>query len=193
MSVLAIGAGILGLGGIGAAMAFIPGAIGFVGNLAAGAINFLGKVNWAKVWWLLPIGAAVVFGLIERGEAMHQRKLDAGHVADIAVMAKWQGAVMVEVNRGVCGEPAKPKCAVPDAHAPDQIRSFVDNLATERAAHDRQSKALDAAKQDAAYAQGAAHVARQPTKAQHDREALRRQIGDPKRTTGLTPGEWGKM
>jgi hypothetical protein len=59
VSILGIGLGILGVGGIGAAIAFIPGAAAVAGKAASGALSFLSKLPP----WVFAVAAAVLFGL----------------------------------------------------------------------------------------------------------------------------------
>lgn len=49
---------------------------GFLFRAGAGVLRLVGGIDWVKIWWVVPLGAAIVFALIERGEAAHQRKLD---------------------------------------------------------------------------------------------------------------------
>lgn len=121
--------------------------------------------------------AAALFGLIERGEAQHWKKVGAGHVALIS-------AVKVEVDRGV-GQPTVAE------QAPAYIRAFVDNVRTLKDALDRQSAALRVAQQQAVARRQAASEAAQPTPAQRQRDKDRQKIVTG--TGALTPEEWGKL
>ncbi|HEY1605637.1 MAG TPA: hypothetical protein VGF77_08550 [Allosphingosinicella sp.] len=179
MSILGIALPVLGLGGIGAVIAFIPGAAAAAAKLASAAVSFVVGLPWAKIWWIVPLGAALIFALIERGDARHWKKVSEGRGALIA-------AVTAEVDRGINGK-SKP------VDAPAYIRAFVDNVRTLDAALTRQTAALNAAKADANAHVAAAHDAAQPTQAQQQREAVRAKIVDPARTTGLTAEEWGKL
>lgn len=65
----------------------------------AGVFSFLGKVNWAKIWWTIPLAAAIIFALIERGEASHQRKLDQRDAAGWAAEKKFHAADLAAVRQ----------------------------------------------------------------------------------------------
>jgi hypothetical protein len=189
VSILGWGLGLLGGGGIvglGAGLIFAPAIFAPIlkGIVEAAVSVFQFALKHWKVTACLIAGALLALYVLNlRGDLRHDEKVIAGQVA-------WGGLVMREVNRGVCGEPAKPKCAVPPEHAPDQIRSFVDNEAATAAALAKQSAQLVTAKQDAEDARAAAHDAGQPTAAQGARLIERQHLADPKRTTGTTADEW---
>lgn len=165
---------------LGSAVTALVSAVNPAAGLAlSGARAALG---WARRNWkaAAAIGAtlALVLGfLVLRGEIRHRDKVIASQAALIAAVDK-------EVERGV-GKP------IPADDAPTYIRAFVDNLATVKAALDRQSAALEAAQQDANAHEAAAHQAAQPTQAQQQREKNRQAITQG--TGALTPQDWGKL
>ena len=123
--------------------------------------------------------AALVGFLILKSEIRHRDRT-------IAAQASLIGAVKTEVDRGV-GKPVQA------ADAPAYVRAFVDNLAAVKAALDRQSAALSAARQDADAHRADAAEAAKETGEQERRESLRHRIADPARTTGLTAQEWSQL
>jgi hypothetical protein len=61
---------------------------GLLFRAGAGALRLAGGVDWAKIWWVVPLCAAIVFALIERHEGVHQRKLDQRDAAGWAAEKK---------------------------------------------------------------------------------------------------------
>jgi hypothetical protein len=170
--------------------------MGLIGGVVTGAISLINPaaglaIRGAKAALglatrhgkaALAIGAAgaVLMGfLILRSEIRDRDK-------SIAAQASLIGSIKAEVDRGV-GK------ATQAADAPAYVRGFVDNLAAVKAALDRQSAALNAARQDADAHRSAAAEAGRPTEAQERRESLRHGIADPARKTGLTAQEWSQL
>jgi hypothetical protein len=54
---------------------------GLLLRAGGGALRAIGGIDWARIWWIVPLGAATLFALIERHEAGRQRKLDARDAA----------------------------------------------------------------------------------------------------------------
>lgn len=187
MSLLHLGLGLLGFGGIGSVATVLLGPARIV-ELGGQALHAAGSVVAALLKnpaWLVA-GAALILAGIQFEHARHWRKVDVGdHKARQQVEAVL-AAVKKEVDRGV-GRPT------PASDAPAYIRAFVDNLATVKAALGRQSAALRAAQRSAEARVAAATEAARPTPAQQQREKARQRILDPKRTTGLTAGEWSQL
>jgi hypothetical protein len=177
MSILGLALGAVGITGIGAALVLIPGAMAAATRVATAAVSFIAGLPWAKIWWIVPLAAALVFGFIERGNARHWQKVDAGHVALI-------GQVKAEVDRGV-GMPTRAD------QSPIWIRRFVDNVNVLDAALRRQTAAALLSHADAENARGEAHTAAQATQTQDRREKDRQSI--IKGSGALTPTDWGKL
>jgi hypothetical protein len=187
MSLLSIGLGLLGFGGLGGIAAVLLGPAKLVelgGRLVGGAVDILGALARNPAWLVAAAGLALA-GL-QYEQARHWRKADARDAA-----ARHQAESMLldvtrEVDRGV-GQP------IVASQAPFYIHRFVDNLATLKSALDRQSAALRTARQMADARRAAATVAAKATEAQRERERVRRVIVDPNRTTSLTAEEWGRL
>jgi hypothetical protein len=177
MSILGLALGAVGITGIGAALVLIPGAAAAAARMASAAVSFIVGLPWAKIWWIIPLGAAVVFALIERGDAQHWKKSDADHVALIADVKR-------EVDRGV-GQPTRAE------QAPIWIHRFVDNVNVLDAANRRQNAAAQRSHVDAVHALAEAHTAGGTTAPQREREKDRQAI--VKGTGALTAADWGKL
>jgi hypothetical protein len=187
MSLLHIGLGLLGVGGLGGIATILLGPAKLVelaGGLLGRAAGILGWLAKNPAW--LVAAACLVLAGLQYEHARHWRKVDAGDVAarrrDETVLLD----VKKEVDRGV-GR------STDVVQAPFYIHHFVDDLATLNSALDRQSAALRAAQRDAEARRAAAADAAKPTQTQRERERVRRQIVDLKRTSGLTAEEWGHL
>lgn len=167
--------GILG-SAAGAILTAVNPATGLALKCARIALGWA-RQNWKPAAVIGTILVIVLGFLILRGEIRHRDKVIASQIALI-------GAVNKEVDRGV-GK------TTPVADAPTYIRAFVDNLATVKAALDRQSAALLAAQQEANAHEAAAHQAAQPTQAQQQREKDRQAITQG--TGALTQQDWEKL
>jgi hypothetical protein len=177
MSILGLALGAVGIGGIGAALVLIPGAAAAVARVASAAVSFIVGLPWAKIWWTIPLAAAVIFGFIERGNARHWHKesdAKAGLIAD----------VKREVDRGV-GQSTRAD------QAPIWIHRFVDNVNVLDAGLKRQNAAAQQSHVDAEHARADAHTAGQSTAPQREREKDQQAI--IKGTGALTPTDWGKL
>lgn len=184
MSILGIAAGVLGGGGIIGTIGLAIFAPGLLARLAGAVMNFVGSVNWAKIWWILPIAAAIVWGFIQRGEARHWQKVDAGDVAERHRLEHVLGGVKAEVDRGV-GKATRAEDAA------FYIRRFVDNVNILKAALDREEAGIRAAHADADQARADAHALGQTTPAQRQREKDRLKIIGA--AGALKPEEWEKL
>lgn len=185
MSLLHIGLGLLGLGGVGGIATILVGPAKLV-ELGGQALAAAGKVAAALLKnpaWLVA-GAALVLAAIQYEHARHWRKQDAGDVKARHQVEAVLLDVKKEVDRGV-GQPTQAD------QAPFYIRRFVDNVLTLKGALDRQSAALRVAQQQAEARARAAADAAQPTPGQRQREKDRQKIVTG--TGALTPQEWGKL
>jgi hypothetical protein len=74
---------------------------GFLFRAGAGALRLVSGIDWAKMWWIVPLGAAIVFALVERGEAVHLRKLDQRDAAGWAGEKKAHAVTKASLDRAL--------------------------------------------------------------------------------------------
>lgn len=78
MSILGPILGLVGVGGIGAALVFVPGLAAAAAKLASAAVSFIVNLPWAKIWWIVPCLAFFLFGLWQlHGRHVAEAKLPA--------------------------------------------------------------------------------------------------------------------
>lgn len=167
------------MGLVGAAEeAGLNAATGGVGGTALGLV----KRYWKPA--LVVIAALVIIAAlaVHIGNDRHTRKERDG-------LQAWQTAVLAAVQHGM---PPGTKVK------PDDTIAAVQWLAGEREACVKalgdQSDALNRSKLEATAAQNSAVEAqKRAAQRDQDREATRAALTDPKRSTGLTAAEWGKL
>jgi hypothetical protein len=135
MSILGPILALVGVGGIGAALFFIPGAGAAVGKAAAGALAFLSKMPP----WIFAVAAAVAFGLW----CLHAK--NAQHTKDAREISRWHMAA----DNSHAAFLAEKKSFAIEKTSLDQAREIIgkNNLRILAGAAD-----LDRAKRDAAAA-----------------------------------------
>jgi hypothetical protein len=137
--------------------------------------------------WALPLAVIVGLGIyvaVLKGELRHERKVSKG-------LSDWQSTMVAAV---AAETPPAHRNHVGPSTAVGEVQWLGREYRTYRAAVERQNEQLRIAEGKATAAQKAAVEARgAAVQANSEREAIRQRLLDPKRSTGLTEAEWGKL
>lgn len=133
---------------------------------------------------LLLLAAVAIYIAILRGDVRHLTKLNTA-------LTNWQTDTVNVVRAEV---PADRRKLLDPSNAQDEIRWLGREYRTHAEALRIQSERLLIAKGKAEAAQkGVREALQQAAQRDKAREATRRALTDPKRSTGLTEAEWGKL
>lgn len=158
-------------------------ALGAAGGPVGAVIAFL-KAYWKPL--LLVIAAIIIAVTVisHFGNDRHVRKERDG-------LQNWQNMVLATVRAEV---PAERRNAVTSSEVAAEIQWLGRERRTLAKALDDQSAALRVAQAKAASAQNGVTAALEGAKERDKaRSALRGALTNPKRSTGLTAAEWGKL
>lgn len=138
------------------------------------------KAAWSVAKWLVPL--LVILGLV-----IALRFADK----DRDQLRKWQGVVVSAVAAEV---PPAMRSTVTSSTAVETIHWIGRERRTHVAALETQSAQLRRAAAQATAAQNEAAIERKRAKERNsEREGVRGRLLDPKRSSGLTAAEWGKL